>query len=184
MTRLRIFFKTQLGSRFLFFTSLLIGFDSLNLAVTASLLQDSYMKKLILCLSATLLMTACGGSSASEAPAPAAKRSAKAAELTPVERGAKLYKRCKACHTLEEGGRHKVGPNLWDIYGSKTASKEGFAYSKAMIAANITWDEKEMDAYLERPTAYMPGNKMSFIGLKKQADRDAVQAYLKEKTTP
>ena len=149
------------------------------------MLHETSMKKLILCLSATLLLTACGGSSASEAPEPAAKRSAKpAAELTPVQRGAKLYKRCKACHTLEEGGRHKVGPNLWDIYGSKTAAKEGFAYSKAMIAADITWDEKEMDAYLARPTAYMPGNKMSFIGLKKQADRDAVQAYLKEKTTP
>ena len=143
------------------------------------------MKKLLICLSATLLLTACGGSSASEASAAAAKRPAKpVAELTPVQRGAKLYKRCKACHTLEEGGRHKVGPNLWDIYGSKTAAKEGFAYSKAMIAADIIWDEKEMDAYLKRPTAYMPGNKMSFIGLKKQEDRDAVQAYLKEQTTP
>jgi len=156
-----------------------------NLAVSTALLQDSTMKNLILCLSATLLLTACGGSSASEAPEPAAKRSAKAtAELTPAQRGAKLYKRCRACHTLEEGGRHKVGPNLWDIYGSKTAAKEGFAYSKAMIAADITWDETEMDAYLKRPSAYMPGNKMSFIGLKKQTDRDAIQAYLKEKTTP
>lgn len=139
------------------------------------------MKNLILCLSGALLLTACGGSSAPETQSPAATPTA---ELTPIQRGAKLYSRCKACHTLEEGGRHKVGPNLWDIYGSKTAAKEGFAYSKAMIAADIIWDETEMDAYLKRPSAYMPGNKMTFIGLKKQADRDAIQAYLKEKTTP
>lgn len=106
------------------------------------------------------------------------------AELTPVERGKKIYKRCKACHTLEQDGRNKVGPNLWNIYGSKTAAKEGFAYSKAMKAADITWDETEMDAFLKKPSTYMPGNKMTFIGLKKQIDRDAVQAYLKEKTTP
>lgn len=77
-----------------------------------------------------------------------------------------------------------MGPNLWDIYGSKTASKEGFAYSKAMKAAGITWDETTMDGYLKKPGTYMPGNKMTFIGLKKREDRDAIQAYLKEKTTP
>ncbi len=104
--------------------------------------------------------------------------------MTPVQRGAKLYSRCRACHTLDQGGKNKVGPNLWNVYGSKTASKKGFAYSKAMKAADIIWDETTMDGYLKKPATYMPGNKMSFIGLKKQEDRDAVQAYLKEKTTP
>jgi len=101
-----------------------------------------------------------------------------------MERGAKIYKRCRACHTLDEGGKNKVGPNLWGIYGAKTASKEGFAYSKAMKAADITWDEESIDGYLKKPSQYMPGNKMTFIGLKKQEDRDAVQAYMKAKTTP
>jgi cytochrome c len=147
--------------------------------------QNTDMKKLSLCFSAALLMAACGGSNASESTAQAATKPSKTvSELTPVQRGAKLYKRCKTCHTLEQDGRHKVGPNLWDIYGSKSGSKEGFNYSKAMIAADIIWDEKEMDAYLKRPSAYMPGNRMTFIGLKKQEDRDAIQAYLKEKTTP
>lgn len=143
------------------------------------------MKNLILCLSATVILAACGGSNSSQSQVTETTVSAKSsAGLTPVQRGKKIYKRCKACHTLEQDGRHKVGPNLWDIYGSKTAAKEGFAYSKAMKAADIIWDETEMDAYLKKPSTYMPGNKMTFIGLKKQEDRDAVQAYMKEQTTP
>jgi cytochrome c len=101
-----------------------------------------------------------------------------------MERGARIYKRCQSCHTLEEGGKHRVGPNLWDIYGSKAGSKEGFAYSKAMLASGVTWDEDSMDQYMTRPKEFMPGNKMSFIGLKKAEDRAAVQAYIKAKTTP
>jgi cytochrome c len=104
--------------------------------------------------------------------------------MTPVQRGAKIYARCRACHTLDQDGKHMVGPNLWDVYGSVAGSKEGFAYSKAMRASGVTWDDETMDGYLKRPSAYMPGNKMTFIGLKKQEDRDAVQAYMKSKTTP
>ncbi len=144
------------------------------------------MKKPILSLLACTFFAGCGGdeTTASTAePAPALSKTA-AVEMTPVQRGAKIYARCRACHTLDEGGRHKVGPNLWDIYGSKSGSKEGFAYSKAMKAANIVWDDETMDGYLKRPSAFMPGNKMTFIGLKKQEDRDAVQAYMKSETTP
>jgi len=53
-----------------------------------------------------------------------------------------------------------------------------------MKAADIIWDEESLDGYLTRPSKFMPGNKMTFIGLKKQEDRDAVQAYMKLKTTP
>ncbi len=143
------------------------------------------MKTLLPLLTAACLLTACGGSEAPEAAVPTASKPAKpVVQMTPVQRGAKLYSRCRACHTLEQGGQNKVGPNLWNIYGSKTASKEGFAYSKAMKAAGIIWDETTMDGYLKKPSTYMPGNKMTFIGLKKQEDRDAIQAYLREKTTP
>ena len=103
---------------------------------------------------------------------------------TSFKNGAKIYKRCRSCHTLEQDGRHSVGPNLWGIYGSKTASKEGYAYSKAMKAADITWDDKTLDEYLKKPAAYLPGTKMTFIGLKKQEDRDALQVFLKKKTEP
>lgn len=106
------------------------------------------------------------------------------AEMSLEERGTKIYKRCRACHTLDQDGRNKVGPNLWNIYGSTAGQKEGYAYSKAMLASEIVWDAETMDAYLKKPAQYVPGTKMSFIGLKKQEDRDAVQAYMRANTTP
>jgi len=147
--------------------------------------QMNFMKTLLPLLIASISLTACGGSDTSTAKTPPAVAAAKpAAVVDPLKRGAKVFVKCRACHTLEENGRHKVGPNLWDFYGKKAASKEGFAYSKAMQAADIIWDETTLDGYLKRPSAYMPGNRMTFIGLKKQTDRDAVQAFLRDKTTP
>lgn len=140
---------------------------------------------MLLLFATSLVLTACGGE---KDVAPAAPQETIApkpvVELTPIQRGAKIYTRCRACHTLEQGDRHKVGPNLWAVYGSTAGTKEGFAYSKAMKASGVIWDEVTMDAYLTKPAEYMPGNKMTFIGLKKQEDRDAVQAYMKDKTTP
>ena len=145
------------------------------------------MKILSTCFLTATVLTACGNAESSEqTKSPEVITTAKVEDaLTPIQqRGAKIYKRCRACHTLEDGGKNKVGPNLWGIYGAKTAAKEGYAYSKAMKAADIIWDEETLDAYLKRPSKYMPGTKMSFIGLKNQEDRDAVQAYMKLKTTP
>ena len=143
------------------------------------------MKNLLLLFTISLILTACGGE---KDVAPAAPQETvvpkPVVELTPIQRGAKIYARCRACHTLEQGDRHKVGPNLWAVYGSTAGTKEGFAYSKAMKASGVVWDEATMDAYLTKPAQFMPGNKMTFIGLKKQQDRDAVQAYMKDKTTP
>jgi len=107
-----------------------------------------------------------------------------ASALSPIERGAKLYKRCKACHTLEDGGKHKVGPNLWAVYGAKAGSKEGFNYSKVMAASDIVWDDTTLDAYIKKPSEFMKGNRMSFVGIKKQEDRDALLIYMKAQTTP
>lgn len=143
------------------------------------------MKTLLTLIIASIGLTACGGSDTSTVKTPPVVSAAKpVVAVDPVKRGAKVFKKCRACHTLEENGRHKVGPNLWDFYGKKAASKEGFSYSKAMQASDIIWDETTLDGYLKRPSDYMPGNRMTFIGLKKQSDRDAVQAYLKDKTTP
>ncbi len=139
---------------------------------------------------ASMALVSCGG----DAPNTTAKHAPRAttpapiaqvsAEMPPIDRGAKLYKRCKACHTLNQGGKHKVGPNLWAIYGSKAGSKEGFAYSKVMAASTVIWDAETLDAYIQKPSEFMKGNRMSFIGLKKQEDRDAVQVYLRAKTAP
>ena len=138
----------------------------------------------------TIPLISCGASDTKIAasntakPTEIVKVAANSTKISPIERGAKLYKRCKACHTLEDGGRHKVGPNLWDIYGAKAGSKEGFAYSKVMAASDVIWDETTMDGYIAKPSTFMKGNRMSFIGIKKQEDRDALQLYLKAQTSP
>lgn len=137
-----------------------------------------------------ILFSSCG-ETISNSPIPTSspspdivKTTSSSREMTPLERGAKLYKRCKACHTIDKGGKHKVGPNLWAVYGQKAGTKEGFAYSKAMASSDVIWDEATMDGYITKPSEFMKGNRMSFVGIKKQDDRDALQLYLKAHTTP
>lgn len=101
-----------------------------------------------------------------------------------MKRGAKLYKRCVSCHTLKEGERHKVGPNLWAVYGATAGMREGFSYSKAMKNSNIVWTDETLDAYIANPKKYMPGNRMTYTGLRKAQDRDALFTYIKAQTTP
>jgi cytochrome c len=102
--------------------------------------------------------------------------SASAADL---KAGAKIFKKCKACHSLK-AGKKKVGPSLHGVLGNKAAGMKKFKYSKAMKKADITWDDKTLDAFLKKPKKFLKGTKMSFAGLKKQKDRDNVIAYIKE----
>jgi cytochrome c len=96
--------------------------------------------------------------------------------------GEKVFKKCKSCHAVGEGAKKKVGPVLNGIVGAAAAASEEFKYSKAMTAAaeaGLVWTEEELDAFLMKPKKYMPGTKMSMAGLKKEADRANVIAYLK-----
>ena len=125
-------------------------------------------------------LAACGGGDVTvDAPASPAPAAQSAAALSPVERGAKLWTRCRACHNVEAGARHKVGPNLHGIYGMTAGTQEGFNYSKAMAASGVVWDDNTLSAYIEDPRGYMPGNRMSYVGLKKAEDREALLAWLK-----
>jgi len=97
-------------------------------------------------------------------------------------KGAKVYKKCKACHQVGDSAKNRVGPVLNGIVGREIASVEGFKYSKAFVAKKaegLVWTEEALDAWLTKPKKYIKGTKMTFRGLKKESQRADVIAYLK-----
>ncbi len=99
-----------------------------------------------------------------------------------VAKGKKVARKCNACHTFEEGGKNKVGPNLYDVIGKVAGESEGYKFSKAMAAEGAkgyTWTYEHLDAYLANPKKAIPGNKMTFPGMRKPQDRADVIAYIR-----
>jgi cytochrome c len=94
-------------------------------------------------------------------------------------KGEKNFKKCKACHTVENGAPHRVGPNLWGVYGSPKGGKAGFSYSDAMKSKGGNWDEEALYAFMKKPKAYVKGTKMSFAGFRKDQQAADMVAYLK-----
>lgn len=95
-----------------------------------------------------------------------------------LDKGAKVFKKCKACHFVKKE-KNKTGPHLVNLMGRAAGSVEGYKYSKAMKASGIVWDDETLTAYLKAPKKYVKGTKMAFAGLKKDADIENVIAYLK-----
>ncbi|MDA0652681.1 MAG: cytochrome c family protein [Proteobacteria bacterium] len=93
--------------------------------------------------------------------------------------GKKLFLRCKACHTTDKTARHGLGPNLWDIVGRKKAAAKSFRYSTALGGIGGVWDYDALDAYIENPRKFAPGNRMAFAGISSDGQRAAVIAYLR-----
>jgi cytochrome c len=99
-----------------------------------------------------------------------------------VTTGKKIFKKCKACHAVGDGAKNKVGPHLNDLDGRLAGTLDGFKYSKAIRAAGVAgliWNDETLAKFLAKPKAFLKGTKMSFSGLKKPGDIEAVTAYLK-----
>ncbi|SPH16563.1 Cytochrome c2 [Defluviimonas aquaemixtae] len=98
-----------------------------------------------------------------------------------VEAGEKVFKKCKACHKVGEGAKNGTGPMLNGIVGQAAGAVDGFRYSKPMQAAagdGLAWTHEALAEFLANPKGYMKGTKMSFAGLKKPDEIEAVIAYL------
>lgn len=94
-------------------------------------------------------------------------------------KGQSVAKKCLSCHNFTEGSGAKVGPNLYGVVGRAKASFPGFAYSEGMKAQGGAWGYEDLDKFLTRPAAMVPGTKMGFAGLPSGADRADVIAYLR-----
>ena len=101
---------------------------------------------------------------------------------TSVAEGAKIFKKCAACHSIAEGGGNKIGPALWGVLGRPAGTIPDYKYSKAMAAHGKNWSFEEMNGFLIKPKDWIKGTKMSFAGLKKAKDRAAVILYMNENT--
>lgn len=98
------------------------------------------------------------------------------------ELGRRLLMQCRACHTLDAGGAHMLGPNLNGVFGRNAGSVEDFDYSDALASADFTWTPRALEAWLQRPNRFLPGNRMTFAGVPHAADRDALIAALLKET--
>jgi len=96
--------------------------------------------------------------------------------------GAKIFKKCAACHSIAEGGANKIGPALWGVLGRAAGSVPDYKYSKAMAAYGKNWSFEEMNVFLIKPKDWIKGTKMSFAGLKSEKERAAVILYLNTST--
>lgn len=94
--------------------------------------------------------------------------------------GEKVFAKCTACHTINQGGANGIGPNLWAIVGAPIGKHvPGFAYSSALSGHGGDWTYENLDAWLKSPRGFADGTKMSFAGLSKAEDRANLLAYLK-----
>ncbi len=117
-----------------------------------------------------------------DAAAPAATVDVAALDPALVAEGETVFRKCSACHQVGEGAVNRVGPHLNDVFGRAAGGLEDFRYSSVMAdagASGMVWNDETMAGFLADPRGYMRGTKMSFAGLRAEAEIAAVSTYLK-----
>ncbi|ANY18716.1 Cytochrome c2 iso-2 [Tsuneonella dongtanensis] len=116
-----------------------------------------------------------GATAAQPEPSEAAVPAETAAAAAPAPTA---FAQCKTCHQVVPG-KHGIGPSLAGVYGTKAGEIPGYAFSAAMKASGLTWDDATLDRYLESPMKTVPGTKMVYPGVKDPAKRAEIIAYMK-----
>ena len=125
-------------------------------------------------------VTEVAATTSSEAAAPAGPEPILAMLATAdIAAGEKLAKKCTACHSFDDGGPAKVGPNLYNIVNAAAARDSGFGYSEAMAGMGGEWTYTNLNGFLHKPKKWLVGTKMNFAGLKKPKDRANLIAWLR-----
>ena len=94
--------------------------------------------------------------------------------------GRRVFNKCKVCHLLEKDGIHRIGPNLYGVFGRTSGTVAGYKFSRAMREAEITWSRETLSLYLKKPKNYIPGTKMAFVGLNDPGDVQDVISYIRK----
>ena len=116
-----------------------------------------------------------GGGEAAEPPIAALLATGDAAK------GAEVFKKCGACHSVNQGGANGIGPNLYATVGEAIAQgKAGYPFSDALKSVGGSWDFEKMNAWLKSPRKFAAGTKMTFAGLSNPQDRADVILYLNQ----
>ena len=100
--------------------------------------------------------------------------------LGDVNSGEKIFKKCAACHSINKGGAHKIGPALYNVVGRKIGGQAEYKYSKALVKYDKDWNFEELNGFLIKPSKWIKGTKMAYAGLRKEKDRASVIKYLNQ----
>jgi cytochrome c len=105
------------------------------------------------------------------------------AQAGDAEAGRRVFNQCMACHTINQGGPNRVGPNLHGVVGRKAGAVDGFRYSanmKQLAEGGLTWNEETLRRYLANPKQVVPQGSMAFPGLRNEQQLNDVIAYVKQ----
>lgn len=96
-----------------------------------------------------------------------------------VDNGVTVARRCQACHTFDEGGAQRTGPNLYDIVNARFAHIDAYNYSDALAGMDGEWTYEALNEFIYNPRGYVPGTKMNFAGIRSAQDRADLIVYLR-----